>query len=496
MTEHFAGKNQRRVILLTLAAVVIAGAALRLTRLRSESLWLDEAYSVYTARLPLGDIIPEISRDVHPPLYYYLLHYWMNLFGKSEFMVRLLSVVFGVGAIILVYKVATLLFDRLTGLFTAILLAWSHFNIEYSQEARMYSLLTLLSLCSLWFFLKLLRKDAGVAVFLGYVISTSLLTYTQVYSVFIVIAENLFFLFLFFSSRTLFRRNLWRWLLTQVMVLLLFAPWLVVLKHQINEHKSFWIRPPTLFELRYAFLQIAGSSELFFLLIPLAAIPVVWMLLEKISKGHQSPVAEDQTGLPLSTSERVMFLFMWLVCPIILPFVASFFVTPFFLAKYTICASLAFVVLSARGLRMVPWRFASLALLVGFIFLAQTNLRDYWSTPRKDRWRDAVVFFNQTAQPNDLIVFTEPAASQPFDYYSKHRDLSERPFPLYNHEFNAETVGAVLKPVVSDHDRVWIVLSHQIDLCALVTKQMSEWYTVVEHHTEPGVELYLYQKKN
>ena len=495
MTELSKGSNQKRIVLLALVLIVSAGALLRIVKLGSESLWLDEAYSIYTSQESLPEIVQEASRDVHPPLYYFALHYWLKFFGDTESAARSLSVVFGVIAIPLIYGLASLLFDRMTGLFSATLLAWSHFNIEYSQEARMYELLALLSLGSFYFFLKLLRKEVGIGTLVGYVVCTSLLTYTQVYSVFVLAAENLFFLFLLCSSREVFRRTLWRWLLSQVIVLLLFAPWLLVLKRQISEHKSFWIRPPTLFELRYSFLQIAGSYELFFLLVPLAALPVAWALLERVSKPRTTEVVAEDAKLPLSTPEKVCFLFIWLASSTLLPFIASYFVTPFFLAKYTICATLAFIILAARGIRMVPRQSLQLVLLAIVIAFAQSDLRDYWSHVRKDRWREAVAFFNEKAQPNDLVVFTEPAGHQPFEYYSTHRDVTEKPFPLYNNEFNSDTIAGVLKPVVDDHPRVWIVLSHQIDKCALVTKQMSEWYDVREHRTELGVELYLFEKK-
>jgi uncharacterized membrane protein len=495
MTEPIEGKTQKRVLLLALVLVMSLGAALRIIKLGSESLWLDEAYSIYTSRLSLPAIVNEIKKDVHPPLYYFVLHYWMMAFGESEFAARSLSVMFGVAAIALLYKLASMLFDRTTGLFSAILLAWSHFNIEFSQEARMYSLLVLLALGSLYFFLKLLERDPGKLTFAGYIACTTLLMYTQVYSVFVIAAENLYLFLLFFSSRDVFRRTLWRWLLSQAAVLLLFAPWLIVLSQQISEHKSFWIRPPSLFELRYTFLQIAGSYHLFFLLIPLAALPVIWSILDKVSKAHGPPVETEQGELPLRINERVCFLVVWLACPIFLPFIASFFVTPFFLAKYTICASLAFIVLAARGLRMIRWRLVQVALLVLFVALAQYDLANYWKWPRKDRWREAVTFFNQTAQPNDLVLFTEPAAHQAFEYYSTHRDLLQKGLPLYNNEFDADTVDDALRPAVADHQRVWLVLSHQIDKCELVKKQMSEWYKVREHHNEPGVELYLFEKK-
>src|SRR5438445_7581572 len=137
MTELSKGSNQKRIVLLALVLIVSTGALLRIVKLGSESLWLDEAYSIYTSQESLPEIVQEASRDVHPPLYYFALHYWLKFFVDTESAARSLSVVFGVIAIPLIYGLASLLFDRMTGLFSATLLAWSHFNIEYSQEARM-----------------------------------------------------------------------------------------------------------------------------------------------------------------------------------------------------------------------------------------------------------------------------------------------------------------------------------------------------------------------
>jgi mannosyltransferase len=494
------GITQSRLFLIVLALATALGAGFRIYRLGAESLWLDEAVSIETARESPAGVIHETARDVHPPLYYFTLHCWRGLVGDSEFAARFLSVIFGVAAIPLTYKLASLLFDRVTGIFSAMLLAWSHFNIEFSQEARMYSLLALLSLASLYFFLRLLRNKATALDLAGYVVCSSLLTYTQVYAFFIIIAENLFVLFLFFSSRDLFRRLIRRWLLMQATLLLLFVPWVTVLMRQISEHKNFWIRPPTFFELRYTFLQFAGSYELLFVLAPLAALPVVCLIAEKLSRGHADTNETSDTKslsseFPLTRNERIGFLILWLACPVLLPFIASYFVTPFFLAKYTIAASPAFIVLAARGLRMFSWRWASIGLLILVVILAQYDLFAYWRTPRKDRWRDAVAFFNQTARANDLVIFSDPSGEAPFDYYASRGGLIEKPFPDYNQQLTADNVAALLRPVLDKHERVWLVLSHQGELGPLIPKQVSEWYDLLAHHTEPGVEMYLFQKK-
>ena len=57
-------------------------------------LWLDEALSVNIAKLPVGDIPEALRHDGHPPLYYWLLHGWMAVFGESDRSVRALSGIF------------------------------------------------------------------------------------------------------------------------------------------------------------------------------------------------------------------------------------------------------------------------------------------------------------------------------------------------------------------------------------------------------------------
>ncbi|HEX8558287.1 MAG TPA: glycosyltransferase family 39 protein, partial [Pyrinomonadaceae bacterium] len=162
-----------RLVLAALLLIVAVGAALRVYKLDGDSLWLDEASSVKFSRDAPSAIIETTSKDVHPPLYYFALHYWMKLFGDSERGARLLSALFGVLALPLVYLVAAHLFNKSTGLVAALLLALSRFHLEFSQEARMYSLLVLLSLLSIYFFLKLLEDKRSRFALPLYIIASA-----------------------------------------------------------------------------------------------------------------------------------------------------------------------------------------------------------------------------------------------------------------------------------------------------------------------------------
>ena len=74
---------------LVVAGLVALGVAARF--FSTSDLWLDEALSANIAKLPVGDLFEALKHDGHPPLYYLLLHYWMEVFGEGDVAVRALS---------------------------------------------------------------------------------------------------------------------------------------------------------------------------------------------------------------------------------------------------------------------------------------------------------------------------------------------------------------------------------------------------------------------
>ena len=73
-------------------AILITAVVTRLLFLGDHSLWVDELFSLKYARLNLHDLLSEVAaNDNHPPLYYVLLHFWVQAFGASEFALRSLS---------------------------------------------------------------------------------------------------------------------------------------------------------------------------------------------------------------------------------------------------------------------------------------------------------------------------------------------------------------------------------------------------------------------
>ena len=81
------------------AIVIILAAVLRIYGLERTSFWYDEAFSWHLVSLPFLEMYQETLKDTHPPLFNLLAWTWVQIFGDSEFALRLLSALFGTATV-------------------------------------------------------------------------------------------------------------------------------------------------------------------------------------------------------------------------------------------------------------------------------------------------------------------------------------------------------------------------------------------------------------
>jgi uncharacterized membrane protein len=209
-------------------AIFLLGIALRLLRLTWQPLWWDEGYSIYFATEPLPTMLSLTARDIHPPLYYALLHLWLALIGSTgPEAARLFSVLIGVATLPLLTWLMRTLWPTRPGLalIATFLLAVNPIHIFYSQEIRMYGLAFLLTLAASTFLWRmeqeLARGGKPYRSMDGYVLTASLALLTLYYSGFILLAHQLW---AFYLHRHSWHR--WRWyLLAALLILLIQLPW-------------------------------------------------------------------------------------------------------------------------------------------------------------------------------------------------------------------------------------------------------------------------------
>jgi len=228
--------------------VLVAGGVLRFwTR---SALWLDEALTVDIARLPVHAIPAYLKRDGAPPLYYVVLHYWMDAFGQSDLGVRSLAAVTSLVTLPVAWLAGRRLGrlagggtdERAMGWVVVVLLASAPFAVYYATEARMYSLVMLLTACGVLAVCRALERPRPGNVIALAVIGSALL-YTQYWALYLLGALGIWLLWQAWRGPQT-RRHPARWMLGALFLSgLSFVPWVPTFIYQAHHTGTPWARP-------------------------------------------------------------------------------------------------------------------------------------------------------------------------------------------------------------------------------------------------------------
>jgi putative flippase GtrA len=177
-----------------LAALVALAAVLRFRHLGMQGLWWDEATSGWLLRGGIDHVAPAVSRsESTPPLYYLLAWCWIHVFGDSAVGLRSLSAAAGVATVPAAFAAGRSFMSPRVGLVVAALVAVSPLLIWYSQEARAYALLALLSTVALWMFARA-REQPTTARQVAWGVSASLALFTHYFAFFALAPQALLLL--------------------------------------------------------------------------------------------------------------------------------------------------------------------------------------------------------------------------------------------------------------------------------------------------------------
>ena len=148
--------------LLSLFALTALAAVVRFAFLGHQSFWFDEAVTVELVRKSLLGMLKALpNTESTPPLYYVLAWGWAKVFGTGEVGLRSLSALLGTATVPVVFFIGRLYGSSRAGLLGAALVACSPLLVWYSQEARAYALLGLLSALSVLAFEGARRRPSG-----------------------------------------------------------------------------------------------------------------------------------------------------------------------------------------------------------------------------------------------------------------------------------------------------------------------------------------------
>jgi hypothetical protein len=417
---------------LVLAALLVAlYAAARLWRLAGPCLWFDEIFGVHAANHTWSGLWSFVAADlIHPPLFYALLKLWIGAGGESILWLELFAYFFMLAALVPFFLLARELgFNSTATNLSLLLLAVGGYFIKYAQEVRMYALLFLLGLTSLWLFAKFLRRPLPTMGMLAALFVVNLLlVYTHYYGWLLVCGEAVYLLL----GRE--GRKLKGFAIVCLALVACFAPWVYACAGAAGEGRGLaenvgWIERPTLwdalgfygllhepFHFRQTSADPAFARGGTLLGALLFGLPLLWLLLrtargalfkasrakdaglvgdgEQIVQGGQR-VESDGAGArdshaPDAEAEAVRFLAFFSLFPVVVSFAASH-LLPYAIwgTRHLIVAAGPYVLLAGLGLaRLRPvWLRACLLgvvgcwfVLAGVLTLARPETRFIWCT--------------------------------------------------------------------------------------------------------------------
>lgn len=410
----------RQQTIVALSLIVGLAIVLRFVHLGRESYWYDEMIMVRLAQTNWGELTGELVSTGRPPLYVVLARAWAGVFGTSEAGARSFSAVLGILSVPLLYGVGEKLFSRPVGLIAALILTLSSFQVFYAQEFRYYSLVLLLALLCMLFFLRGL-ESGRVLDFVLHGIFGALLFYTHILAVLLLVAPGLYFLLRWRRFKALQGK----WVLSQAVAVLVALPWL--LPELIKQVRALsaptagtfaagsWVLVPPLYapiRTMMNFLILARQymppaimvAGFVVLLAGVAAFMVVkgW----RVWVAHLRELFGELPAFLREAGDGLLLSVLWLVGPILLVFLGSRVLSSFYVDRYMITAAPALYLLVAVAIvyvrEVVP---LPVALAVLGIWLGGA-LYLYYVEPVKDQWQETAAFVEANAQAGDVLAFS------------------------------------------------------------------------------------------
>lgn len=434
--------------------IILLGIVIAISRfiLFDESIRLDEAQSMWQASHSFSGMLKLVAEDVHVPMYHTLLRYWMVLFGTGIHTVRLLSLLFFLSSIPLVYLLGRAVLSVPWSLLVTTLFALSPFMNWYGNEARMYTLLAFFSLLNQFFFVRILQRKSG---WLGYGLTAVIGVYSHYFFLFNLFTQALFY----FLNRKKFAPGSFKnFIIVAIAAGLALAPWIFYVKTMgMAANTRPLLKMPGTIDFFNVFSQFFfGFQTDTVNTVILSSWPLLVIVAFFSVKQHL------KVNLPSA------YLLFTAFVPVLLAYGLSFVTTPFFLSRYLVPALAPLYIFVAwllshysRRTGMIGAGIWLIVICIGFYIQTNSQLN-----PVRENYKDAVTYINGHASVNDVTVVTAPFTVYPVEYYYQAPSQIQT-LPIWDRgkvgpmpAFDSGKLADEVKRLSKGHDDVYLLVSH------------------------------------
>lgn len=445
---------KRNASLFALILILLLAVCLCFYKLGSQSLNEDEGVSLYFAaasRASIADMIDTMikSGEMHPPGYFIFLRCAVKFFGDGEYSLRILSALFGILNVLLVY-----LFTRIwsrrepdeenprygTALIGAALLATSSFAVTAAQEARMYSMAVFFNLLAL-IFLSLWIKSKRSIYLLAYAPALTCAFYTHYYSVLIWFFTGVFLFFeQYIKKNKSYGKSTSQWCVSSAASFALFSPWLLkTFLTSFARAGGIYNFPVGAPELLSGLVQLfTGPSVIIpggYLMFIIGSLAVIILILRgaKYFNGAGPLLIILLFGIIFSTF-----------------FVSFFGKFKIYQPKYLILVLPFFCVLTARALTSSKSKMFFILVLLGWLGVNYISWHNWTYNPYYGNpdYRLACAYLTNAVKPDNEIILIGSMKQPVFYYYYRGAGeicAVEKPEEI------------IFKKQTADKGRIWVI---------------------------------------
>jgi mannosyltransferase len=341
-----------------------------------------------------------------------------------------------------------------------------------------------MSALSQLFFLRLLKTGKG---WFWFGLTAIIGAYSHYFFMFTLVGEGIYFLM---NRKRFAKGSLLRFLTVGILVLIALSPWLYYF-HALGSGST--TRPhlpsPSTVDFSNAYSQfLFGFQNNRINTVVLSSWPIAMLFaLFAIARGKK-------------TSSAFSFIVTMATVPVILAYVISLTITPFFLSRYMIsCVAPLMIV--------VIWVFSSYArraaVAISVVLVLVSGAASYQqitsaSTPVKENYQQAVEYINAHAEPQDLVVVSAPFTIYPVEYYY-HGSAQVETLPNWSRAggipaFNKATLPAQIAAQNADHRYIYLLLSQDQGYETTIKQYYLTHFQQISHHTYSNdLTLYVYK---
>ena len=388
-----------------------------------ENIWFDESYSVSIARHSSSEIWNITGHDVHPPLYYWILHIIWMIFGDQNIAFRLFSVLAIAILGVLGYTHIRKDFGEKVGMLFSFLVYFLPVICIYSQEIRMYSLayllVTIMAIYAYRFYKSV--KDKNVMKnqnknLIIFAIFSILSCYTHYYALATAGLINLI-LFIFLIKNVVKARKqkdldikdkkeiskpLKKFIIAAIIQVILYIPWLLFLIEQMTRvGGGFWIQLNlnTLIEVPSFQFRVQTDSTIN----ATAIISLIVSILLYIYIGYRIYKAKKNKEKILPAVISIIIYITVIAAVLIISLIGS----PILVGRYLLTLTGLYIFVFAFFMakeerKWVTKMICAIILILSFIGNYNTIKNNYDTTNQ-----EVMSFMEENIQKGDIIIYNE-----------------------------------------------------------------------------------------